>query len=284
MNLSIQAKHDLDHLRRNMNRGKALAVISALIKDLDDDTREQVEAVPFEALTSTIDEALAKREWISRSHHFDHPLRPKVSVEEGPSSYGRRYFIKGECGETVIEHDIASDPAITSNERLQAHLNSTLEVVLREAQQESKPVAPVTPVTPVTPTASTALALSTLDRASLEAAVKQAKREADADFFGGGCQILAVDADGERVTGDPVSEHASAAPPIRLLKQLAYEYGIPRRGRFDRPEDIAVELIVEGQGYYFAEFNGKRWGNAVERREHGEPSGDWWQVSIRLDR
>jgi hypothetical protein len=267
MNISIQAKHDLGGLRRRLNRGDALSTIIALIKALDDDTREQVEAVPFEALASTIDGVLAKREWISRTHHFDHPLRPKLSVEEGPSSYGRRYFIKGEVGETVIEHDISSDPAITSNERLQAHLNSTLEIVLREhAEAQQKQQEELVSVVPVE---GPVHSLSTLRADGLRDSIRLAKRSLEADFTGG-WQILAVDADGERVTsdGDAVAyQLGKEQPTLKLLRELAATNR--KRG--------AVELIVEGMGYAFAD-----WGNAIERREHGEPTSEWWQVAVRI--
>jgi|TARA_R100000084_G_scaffold108321_2_gene70688 hypothetical protein len=250
-----------------MNRD-SLASTIARISLLDDDAREQVEAVPFEALASTIDEALAKREWISRSHWPAHPLRPKVSVEEGPSSHGRRYFIKGECGDTVIEHDIASDPAITSDERLKAHLNSTLEIVLREhaeAQQKKQELVSVVPTVegPVH-------RLGTLRADALRDSIRLAKRALESDFTGG-WQILAVDADGDRVTsdGDAVAHGlASDQPTLKLLRELAASWG-------PETDYEARELVIEGMGYAFAD-----WGNAIERREHGEPTGEWWQVSV----
>ena len=266
MRLSIQAKHDLDLLLRRIRRGDTLSTIITRIGLLDDDTREQVEAVPFEALASTIDEALAKREWVSRSHHFDHPFRPVVSVEEGPSSYGRRYFIKAECGDSRVAHDIASDPAITSDERLAAHVESTLEIVLREhaeAQQEEQEELVSVASTEEGPVHR----LNTLRADALRDSIRLAKRALEADFTGG-WQILAVDADGDRVTrdGDAVAyQSGSEQPTLKLLRELASAW---------RPEG-ACELIIEGMGYAFAD-----WGNAIERRNNGEPTGEWWQVSV----
>ena len=266
MNLSIQAKHDLDLLLRRMRRGDTLSTIITRLNLLDDDTREQIDLVPFEALASTIDELLERREQLWTSYHEDHPLRPMVSVEEGPSSYGRRYFIRAECGDSRVAHDIASDPEITSDERLKAHVESTLEIVLREhaeaqqKQQEELVSADPTVEGPVH-------RLDTLRADALRDSIRLAKRALEADFTGG-WQILAVDADGDRVTrdGDAVAyQSGGEQPTLKLLRELASAW---------HPKG-ACELVVEGMGYAFAD-----WGNAIERREHGEPTGEWWQVSV----
>ncbi len=92
-----------------------------------------------------------------------------------------------------------------------------------------------------------------------------AKLAMDADYSSG-WQILAIDADGERIDGGPCAyqEKGGNPPSLKTIRTL-----------MDSHPD-AVELVVEGMGMVFSET-----GNAIERREHAEPNGEWWQVSIK---
>jgi hypothetical protein len=111
------------------------------------------------------------------------------------------------------------------------------------------------------------LNIATLTCHDLHESIRTAKRGVMGDFSGG-WQILAIDKDGERVTGDPVAyQERSNLPSLKLIRELAQTYS-----------GQAVEIIVEGMGMALAD-----WGNAAEQREHAEPTGDWWQVSISLD-
>lgn len=111
--------------------------------------------------------------------------------------------------------------------------------------------------------------LDEIKSAELAEAVAQARRDCEGDFTGPGFQILAVDEDGERVTGDPVHYGLDKTkhPSLSTLRELATEF---------KPKG-AVLLAVEGMGYYFAD-----WGNATERREFAEPSGDCWSVTLTI--
>ena len=262
MNLSIKAKNDLERVRRALPHRPLLVLLAGLDKDL----RDHIAAFPVTGIAGAIDELLERREHLWTSYHADHPLRPMVSVEEGPSRCGRRYFIEAKCGNSVIKHDIASDPAVTSDERLKAHVESTLEIVLREhAEAQQKQQEELVSVVPTVE--GPVHRLDTLRADALRDSIRLAKRALEADFTGG-WQILAVDADGDRVTrdGDAVAyQSGGEQPTLKLLRELASAW---------RPNG-ACELVVEGMGYAFAD-----WGNAIERREHGEPTGEWWQVSI----
>ena len=101
----------------------------------------------------------------------------------------------------------------------------------------------------------------------LAEAVAEARRECAGDFTGSGFQILAIGEDGERVTGDPVyySFKETRHPSLSTLRELASEF---------KPQG-AVGLVVEGMGMFLAGY-----GNAAERREFAEPSGDWWGVTL----
>ena len=111
------------------------------------------------------------------------------------------------------------------------------------------------------------LTMTSLTSEALTDSVRTAKRSVMGDFSGG-WQILAIDKDGERVTGDPVAYQFMSNPPsLKLIRELAQTYA-----------GQAVEIIVEGMGYALAD-----WGNAAEQREHAEPTGDWWQVHIGID-
>ena len=111
------------------------------------------------------------------------------------------------------------------------------------------------------------LTLATLTCYDLHDAIRDAKHCVMGDFSGG-WQILAIDKDGERITGDPVAyQKKSNLPSLKLIRELAQTYS-----------GQVVEIIVEGMGYELAD-----WGNAAEQRENAEPTGDWWQVTISLD-
>ena len=110
------------------------------------------------------------------------------------------------------------------------------------------------------------LTLATLTCYDLHESIRDAKRGVMGDFSGG-WQILAIDKDGERITGDPVAyQKKSNLPSLKLIRELAQTYS-----------GQVVEIVVEGMGYDLAD-----WGNAAEQRENAEPTGDWWQVTISI--
>ncbi len=110
--------------------------------------------------------------------------------------------------------------------------------------------------------------LNTITSAEIAEKVAQAKRDCEGDFTSSEFQILAIDIDEERVSGDPVYYGGvKRHPSLSTLRELANEF---------KPQG-AVKLVIEGMGYFFAD-----WGNAAERREFAEPSGDWWSVSLSI--
>ena len=125
------------------------------------------------------------------------------------------------------------------------------------------------------------LTLDTLTCRDLHESIRTAKRGVMGDFSCG-WQILAIDKDGERVTsdGDAVAyQNGKEQPTLRLLRELAAQYTNPAHTPV-APRHIlnnAVALIVEGMGMTYAD-----WGNAAERREHAEPTGDWGQGASSL--
>ena len=246
-----------------------------------------------------IDNRLNVRAHIATLEHDDHPLAgeargmyktPVTVITEGPhgsdlSIYARggdrRYYIECHVGNITERHDISSDESITSLERLEAHAEGLLEGTVKkylELEAEQLRIVLGGPVGirrdkhsyladtvggphPLGPE----LDYGTLSSHQIRTAVEIAKMAMQADYSA--CwQILAINDKGERITGEPIAyqRKGSNPPSLKLIHDLMALH----------PE--AVELVIEGMGMVFAES-----GNAIERREHAEPNGEWWQVSIK---
>ena len=233
-----------------------------------------------------IDNRLKRRFHIATLQHDDHPLAgeargmyktPVTVITEGP--YGgdhsivadeRRFFIECHVGNITERHDVTSDESVTSLERLEAHAEGLLEGTVKkyleyEAEQLRIDKDNLADTFGGPHPLGPELDYGTLNSRQIRTAVEIAKLAMDADYSSG-WQILAIDADGERIDGGPCAyqEKGGNPPSLKTIRTL-----------MDSHPD-AVELVVEGMGMVFSET-----GNAIERREHAEPNGEWWQVSIK---
>ena len=109
------------------------------------------------------------------------------------------------------------------------------------------------------------LQLSNLKAKEVFEEVQKARKQSHGDFTASGYQILALDANGERITDDPIYYGKTFYPSLTLLKNLAKEFysvGV-------------IELIIEGMAYNLSGY-----GRLFEQRRDAEPTGDWWQVDV----
>ena len=235
-----------------------------------------------------IDNRLSVRAHIATLEHDDHPLAgeargmyktPVTVITEGPhesdlSIYARggdrRYYIECHVGNITERHDISSDESVTSLERLEAHAEGLLEGTVKkylelEAEQLRTDKDNLADTFGGPHPLGPELDYGTLSSHQIRTAVEIAKMAMDADYSA--CwQILAIDDKGKRISGEPIAyqRKGSNPPSLKLIHDLMALH----------PE--AVELVIEGMGMVFSET-----GNAIERREHAEPNGEWWQVSIK---
>mgnify|MGYP001043056015 CR=1 FL=1 len=107
--------------------------------------------------------------------------------------------------------------------------------------------------------------IDTLKRSELVELIREAKHDAltseSGDFASRGGQVLALDINGERLEGGPVS-YFEGCPSLKQLKQIFIDY----------PD--CVEVNVEGETRYYAEY-----GNAATQRSESTPC-DWWCVRL----
>lgn len=236
--------------------------------------------------SAQIDNRLKRRFHIATLEHDDHPLAgeargmyktPVTVITEGP--YGgdlsiladeRRFFIECHVGNITERHDITSDESVTSLDRLEAHAEGLLEGTVKkylelEAEQLRIDKDNLADTFGGPHPLGPELDYGTLSSHQIRTAVEIAKLAMDADYSAG-WQILAIDDEGKRITGEPIAyqRKGSNPPSLKTIRTLMDSH----------PE--AVELVIEGMGMVFSET-----GNAIERREHAEPNGEWWQVSIK---
>jgi hypothetical protein len=163
------------------------------------------------------------------------------------SKIGEWLELSATNGNHTVSITLCSDPWVTSQKRIDAHLQNLIKQVEELANELS----------------STEVHIDNATAQDLQDAIAEAKKQADGNYFTD--WQVAVIKDGEYLNGTP-AYHGTSYCKISDIRELA-----------ERHRDQADFIQINGGAYRLGDY-----GTIIERQAEAEPTGDWFSVKVHI--